>query len=72
MARQSGIVKLEGTLGNIIKCIDPEYWVKGADYTLEQIREKHPYIRNIKLIGLVENKSTTSIIQKLQQESANV
>jgi len=65
-------LETEGTLGNIIKCIDPEYWVKGADYTLEQIREKHPYIRNIKLIGLVENKSTTSIIQKLQQESANV
>ena len=65
-------LETEGTLGNIIKCIDPEYWVKGADYTLEQIREKHPYIRNVKLIGLVENKSTTSIIQQLQKESALV
>ena len=58
----------EGTLGEIIKIINPEYWVKGSDYTVEQILTKHPYIRNIKILDLIDNKSTTAIIKKLQSE----
>lgn len=56
----------EGTLGSIMKIIDPLYWVKGSDYTVEQILSKHPYLKNIKIIPLVEQKSTTNIIKKIQ------
>jgi rfaE bifunctional protein nucleotidyltransferase chain/domain len=56
----------EGTLGSIMKIIDPLYWVKGSDYTVEQILSKHPYLKKIKIIPLVEQKSTTNIIKKIQ------
>lgn len=58
-------IPTEGTLGNIMKLVDPDYWVKGTDYTKEAILKKHPYLRNIALIDIVEEKSTTNIIQKI-------
>jgi rfaE bifunctional protein nucleotidyltransferase chain/domain len=59
-------IKNERTLGNIMKIVDPLYWVKGSDYTVEQILSKHPYLKNIKIIPCIEGKSTTNIIKKIQ------
>lgn len=61
-------IENEGTLGSIMKIIDPLYWVKGSDYTAEQVLAKHPYLKNIKIVPLVEEKSTTNIIKKIQNE----
>jgi rfaE bifunctional protein nucleotidyltransferase chain/domain len=56
---------LEIELDNIMNIIDPVTWFKGSDYTRENIIKKHPSIRNIKLIELIEGKSTTNIINKI-------
>lgn len=58
-------IETEQTLGDIMKFVDPDFWVKGTDYTKEGILKKHPYLRNIALIDLVQEKSTTNIIQKI-------
>jgi bifunctional ADP-heptose synthase (sugar kinase/adenylyltransferase) len=50
-----------------MKIVDPYYWVKGDDYTEKKILEKHPYLKNIKLIKNIENKSTTNIIKKIKE-----
>ena len=60
-------IEKEETLGNIMKIVDPYYWVKGDDYTQKKILEKHPYLKNIKLIKNVDNKSTTNIINKIKE-----
>lgn len=59
-------IEKEETLGNIMKIIDPYYWVKGDDYTEKKILEKHPYLKNIKLIKNIDDKSTTNIINKIK------
>jgi D-beta-D-heptose 7-phosphate kinase/D-beta-D-heptose 1-phosphate adenosyltransferase len=56
---------LEIELDNIINITNPATWFKGSDYTKENIIKKHPSIRNIKLIELIEGKSTTNIINKI-------
>ncbi len=61
-------IETEETLGKIMKILDPDIWVKGSDYTVQAIKDKHPYLRNIQLISLVENKSTTNIIQKINSD----
>lgn len=58
----------EYTLDCIMNMVDPDYWVKGDDYTVEDILKKHPSLKNISLFKNVENKSTTRIIQKIQEE----
>jgi rfaE bifunctional protein nucleotidyltransferase chain/domain len=55
----------EISLGNIMKIVDPDFWVKGNDYTKDAIVQKHPYLRNICLIPNIENKSTTNIIKTI-------
>jgi rfaE bifunctional protein nucleotidyltransferase chain/domain len=60
-------IEKEESLGNIMKIVDPYYWVKGDDYTEKKILEKHPYLKNIKLIKNIENKSTTNIIKKIKE-----
>ena len=62
---QEESIETEKTLGSIMKIVDPDIWVKGSDYTHEQILEKHPYLRSIQIIPLVENRSTTNIIKKI-------
>jgi rfaE bifunctional protein nucleotidyltransferase chain/domain len=59
-------IETEETLGSIMKCVDPYMWVKGTDYTVEKILDKHPYLKKVTLIPLVENKSTTNIINKIK------
>lgn len=58
-------IETEQTLGTIMKVLDPHIWVKGTDYTVEAIKQKHPYLQNVALIPLVENKSTTNIVKKI-------
>lgn len=55
----------EETLSEIMKIVDPYAWVKGSDYTAKQIRNKHPYLRDIKILDNVPDLSTTYIIKKI-------
>jgi len=64
-------IENEETLGNIMKIVDPFLWVKGSDYSTEEIYKKHPYLKNIKLINNIPNKSTTSIINKISKNKVN-
>ena len=56
---------LETELDNIMNILTPDSWFKGSDYKKEDIFIKHPNLKNIKLIDLVEGKSTTNIINKI-------
>jgi rfaE bifunctional protein nucleotidyltransferase chain/domain len=59
-------IEREETLGAIMKLVNPSCWVKGGDYTKEQILAKHPYLRSIVIFSLVEGKSTTNIVKQIQ------
>lgn len=52
-------------LDNIINIINPSIWFKGADYEKESIIKKHPNITNIMLFEMIDDKSTTTIIEKI-------
>ncbi len=56
----------EETLDKIMLITKPEIWVKGSDYEIEKIKEKHPHLKNIKLIKNIDYKSTTNIIKKIK------
>lgn len=56
-------------LDNIINIINPDTWFKGSDYTKEDIFKKHPGLKNIEIINLIEGKSTTNIINKITENS---
>jgi bifunctional ADP-heptose synthase (sugar kinase/adenylyltransferase) len=58
-------IAAEETLGEIMRIVDPYIWAKGSDYSIGDIFKKHPYLKNIKLITNIENKSTTKIIEKI-------
>jgi len=58
----------EETLGLIMRLVDPYIWVKGTDYKIEDIFKKHPYLKKIKLIDNIENKSTTKIIENIKNK----
>jgi bifunctional ADP-heptose synthase (sugar kinase/adenylyltransferase) len=45
--------------------LNPAVWFKGTDYKIEDIQIKHPNLKKIKLFDLVEGKSTTNIISKI-------
>jgi rfaE bifunctional protein nucleotidyltransferase chain/domain len=57
--------ELETELDNIMNIVNPYVWFKGSDYKKEEIFKKHPNLKNIILIDLVEGKSTTNIINKI-------
>lgn len=59
-------IQTEESLGEIMKIVDPYYWVKGSDYSIDKILEKHPYLKNIKLIDNIQDKSTTNIVNKIK------
>ena len=59
-------IAAEETLGGIMRLVDPYIWAKGSDYKTEEIFKKHPYLKKIKLIDNIENKSTTKIIEKIE------
>lgn len=56
----------EETLDALMKVIDPDVWVKGSDYTIEQILMKHPHLKKIDLIPNIGHVSTTKIISRIQ------
>jgi len=60
-------IEKETTLNNIMVIIKPIYWVKGTDYTIEKIINKHPTV-NIKLIENIPNISTTQIIKNIKNK----
>jgi rfaE bifunctional protein nucleotidyltransferase chain/domain len=60
-------IEKEETLGKIMKAVQPNSWVKGNDYTIDKIMEKHPYLNKVILIDNIDNKSTTNIIKKITQ-----
>jgi rfaE bifunctional protein nucleotidyltransferase chain/domain len=64
---QEEFIQTEESLGSIMKILDPDIWVKGSDYTIHGIKEKHPYLRNIELLPFVDEKSTTRIIKKIEE-----
>lgn len=57
--------ELEIELDNIMNIINPHTWFKGSDYKRDEIIKKHPSLKNIKLFDLVDGKSTTQIINKI-------
>ncbi len=59
-------IEKEQTLDNIMKIIDPYAWVKGSDYTKEDILLKHSHLSNIILLDNIDNISTTNIINKIK------
>lgn len=58
-------IEKEETLGRIMKCVKPYCWVKGSDYTIDKIMEKHPYLDKVILIDNIAEKSTTNIIKRI-------
>ena len=60
---------LESELDNIMNIIEPKTWFKGSDYKKEDIIKKHPSLKNINLIDLIDGKSTTIIINKIKKNT---
>lgn len=58
-------IRTEETLGEIMKLVDPAIWAKGSDYNIDEILKKHPYLKQVQLITNIDNKSTTNIIEKI-------
>lgn len=58
---------LEIELDNIMNIIEPQTWFKGTDYKTEEIIKKHPSLKNIFLIDLIDGKSTTFIVNKINK-----
>lgn len=58
----------ETELDNIMNLINPDIWFKGSDYTKEQILIKHPSLRDVHIINLIQGKSTTNIIKSIQNK----
>ena len=64
------IIFAEDTPAKIIEALRPEVFVKGADYTVEQIPEAkivQGYGGRIVLAELAEGHSTTATIERLTQ-----
>lgn len=59
----------EKTAENLISEVRPHIYVKGGDYTLETLPESkivQSYGGEVKFINLVEGRSTTNILKKLE------
>ncbi len=65
----------EDTPENLIKNIVPDVMVKGADYSIENIAGADFVIASggkVELVPLVENFSTTILLEKMNNDSKNV
>lgn len=60
-------IKNEKTLDRIMNIVIPHYWVKGSDYTIEDIKNKHPSV-NVKLLKNIDDISTTNIIKNIRSK----
>ncbi|WP_298463721.1 D-glycero-beta-D-manno-heptose 1-phosphate adenylyltransferase [uncultured Mitsuokella sp.] len=62
----------EKTAETIIAQVKPDVYVKGGDYTLDTLPEAkivQSYGGEVKFVNMVEGRSTTNIIKKIQAES---
>ena len=57
---------LETELDNIMNIINPDIWFKGMDYTKDDIIRKHPRLKKVMLVDIIQGKSTTNIIKKIK------
>ncbi len=60
----------ENTPARIIEQIKPDIWVKGGDYTVEDLPESHiisGYGGEVRILPFVEGCSTTAIVNKVQE-----
>ena len=60
-------IKNEKTLDRIMNIVIPHYWVKGTDYTIEDIKNKHPSV-NVRLVKGIDDISTTNIIKNIRSK----
>lgn len=61
----------ENTPEKLLDEIKPNIYTKGADYTLETLPEAKTVLKNggrVEFINLVEGKSTTNVIKKIEQK----
>jgi D-beta-D-heptose 7-phosphate kinase/D-beta-D-heptose 1-phosphate adenosyltransferase len=60
----------EDTPENLIGNVRPDVLVKGGDYSVEQVVGASivtAYGGTVKVLGLVENSSTTAIVEKIRR-----
>lgn len=60
----------EDTVAHLLEIIKPHVYVKGGDYTLENLPEKETIIKlgiEVKFIPLVTGISTTEIVKRIQK-----
>jgi D-beta-D-heptose 7-phosphate kinase/D-beta-D-heptose 1-phosphate adenosyltransferase len=60
----------EGTPENLLRAVKPDVLVKGGDYGIDQVVGADivsAYGGTVKVLGLVENSSTTAIVEKIRQ-----
>ena len=62
------IVFSETTPNNIYNIINPNILIKGDDYSFEKIREIFPSVENFVSVSLINNISTTNIINKIKND----
>ena len=56
----------EDTPYELIAKLRPDILVKGADYTVDQV-VGHELVKEVKLVNLIEGKSTTSIVNRIKE-----
>ena len=61
------IVFSENTPNNIYNIIQPDILVKGDDYSIEKIKEIFPNVTDFVSVPLINNISTTNIINKINK-----
>lgn len=65
------VIFKEDTPEKLLDEIKPDIYTKGADYTLDTLIEAKTVIKNggkVEFIQLVEGKSTTNVIKKIEQK----
>ena len=61
----------EDTPEKLLDEIKPNIYTKGADYTIETLPEAKTVLKNngkVEFISLVEGKSTTNVIKKIENK----
>ena len=69
------VVFEEDTAEELVRRLQPDIYVKGGDYSLERLPESAivaAYGGRTVLVPMVEGRSTTNVIQRLQQSGAAV
>lgn len=65
------VIFKEDTPEKLLDEIKPDIYTKGADYTLDTLSEAKTVMKNggrVEFIQLVEGKSTTNVIKKIEQK----